>query len=61
MLNLIGKVPERDAVLAIPGARLHLYGKAPRAGRKLGHVNASGATPGAVREVLDRVEALLPK
>jgi 5-(carboxyamino)imidazole ribonucleotide synthase len=27
-----------DSVLAIPGAKLHLYGKAPRPNRKLGHV-----------------------
>ena len=38
MLNLIGALPDRDAVLAIPGAHLHLYGKAPRPGRKVGHV-----------------------
>jgi 5-(carboxyamino)imidazole ribonucleotide synthase len=39
MLNLIGTTPAPAAVLALPGAHLHLYGKAPRAGRKLGHVN----------------------
>ena len=61
MLNLIGRLPDRDAVLAVPGARLHLYGKEPRPGRKLGHVNAVGEDPGEVREILDRVEALLPK
>ncbi len=39
MVNLIGSVPSPAAVLAIPGARLHLYGKEPRPARKLGHVN----------------------
>jgi 5-(carboxyamino)imidazole ribonucleotide synthase len=38
MVNLIGHLPPREAVLAIPAANLHLYGKAPRPGRKLGHV-----------------------
>jgi 5-(carboxyamino)imidazole ribonucleotide synthase len=38
MVNLIGTTPSPDDVLRIPGARLHLYGKEPRAGRKLGHV-----------------------
>ncbi|AEB12423.1 5-(carboxyamino)imidazole ribonucleotide synthase [Marinithermus hydrothermalis] len=38
MLNLIGQVPEPAAVLRVPGAHLHLYGKTPRPGRKLGHV-----------------------
>ena len=38
MLNLIGEAPESAEILAIPGAHLHLYGKSPRPGRKLGHV-----------------------
>ena len=25
-------------MLALPGARVHLYGKAPREGRKVGHL-----------------------
>jgi phosphoribosylaminoimidazole carboxylase (NCAIR synthetase) len=38
MINLIGEVPERAQVLAVSSAHLHLYGKEPRPGRKLGHV-----------------------
>jgi 5-(carboxyamino)imidazole ribonucleotide synthase len=38
MVNCIGVMPSRDAVLAVPGAHLHDYGKEPRRGRKLGHV-----------------------
>jgi 5-(carboxyamino)imidazole ribonucleotide synthase len=38
MINLIGEMPARDAVLAVEGAHWHDYGKAPRAGRKLGHI-----------------------
>ncbi|MGA2429745.1 MAG: 5-(carboxyamino)imidazole ribonucleotide synthase [Candidatus Acidiferrum sp.] len=38
MLNLIGELPDPADVLAIRDAHLHLYGKSPRAGRKLGHV-----------------------
>ena len=38
MVNCIGEMPDRDAVLAVPGAHLHDYGKTPRPGRKLGHV-----------------------
>ena len=38
MVNLIGSAPPAEALLALPGAHLHLYGKAPRAGRKVGHV-----------------------
>ena len=38
MLNLIGEVPEPGELLAVPDTHLHLYGKALRAGRKVGHV-----------------------
>ncbi len=38
MLNLIGELPAADTLLAMPGAHLHLYGKTPRPGRKLGHL-----------------------
>jgi 5-(carboxyamino)imidazole ribonucleotide synthase len=38
MLNLIGETPDAAEVLAVRDTHLHLYGKAPRAGRKLGHV-----------------------
>jgi 5-(carboxyamino)imidazole ribonucleotide synthase len=38
MLNIIGVLPDTEAVLRIPGAHLHLYDKEPRAGRKLGHI-----------------------
>ncbi len=38
MVNCIGEMPDRDAVLAVAGTHLHDYGKVPRPGRKLGHV-----------------------
>ncbi|MGI8407531.1 MAG: ATP-grasp domain-containing protein, partial [Actinomycetota bacterium] len=38
MVNLIGEVPPVEEILAVEGAHLHLYGKTPRPGRKLGHV-----------------------
>jgi len=37
MINLIGRMPTRAALLAEPGLHLHDYGKPPRPGRKLGH------------------------
>ena len=45
MLNLIGELPESSEVLAVPDAHLHLYGKSPRPGRKLGHVTLRAASP----------------
>jgi 5-(carboxyamino)imidazole ribonucleotide synthase len=52
MVNIIGSLPEVPAVLAVPGAHLHLYGKAPRAARKLGHVTVPA-------ERLPELEAVL--
>lgn len=55
MLNLIGTLPEYERVLAVPEARLHLYGKAPRPGRKLGHITVTAGDA----ETLDaRIAAL---
>jgi 5-(carboxyamino)imidazole ribonucleotide synthase len=45
MLNLIGDLPESADVLAVPDAHLHLYGKSPRPGRKLGHITLRAASP----------------
>jgi len=56
MLNLLGDLwfaggdalastPDWAAVLALPGVRLHLYGKSqPRRGRKMGHLTVTAAT-----------------
>ena len=55
MVNLIGTVPPTEAVLAIPGAHLHLYGKQPRPGRKLGHVTLIDPTAERERALRDLV------
>ncbi len=50
MANLLGDEwadgePDWAAALALPGIKLHLYGKAaPKPGRKMGHLTALGAT-----------------
>jgi 5-(carboxyamino)imidazole ribonucleotide synthase len=38
MFNLIGQIPGVASILQIEGAHLHLYGKFPRLGRKVGHI-----------------------
>ncbi|HEV2134212.1 MAG TPA: 5-(carboxyamino)imidazole ribonucleotide synthase [Terracidiphilus sp.] len=58
IVNLLGDVwlngePDFAATLAVPGVRLHIYEKhTPRAGRKMGHISATGAT---AKEALSRV------
>ena len=60
MVNLIGKEPDPAAVLAVPGAHLHRYGKAPRPGRKMGHVTIGAEDEGSVRERALQISALIP-
>ena len=54
MVNCIGGMPDRSAVLAIPGAHLHDYGKAPRTGRKVGHVTVVADDSAALEVALTR-------
>jgi len=37
MYNILGHIPPRERVMAVEGAHLHLYGKAPTEKRKVGH------------------------
>ena len=70
MLNLLGELwfdaagrahePRWAEVLALPGAHLHLYGKASaRPGRKMGHLTVTAADAGAARAVALQAAALL--
>jgi 5-(carboxyamino)imidazole ribonucleotide synthase len=60
MLNCIGTTPDPGAVLAIPGAHLHLYGKEPRPGRKLGHVTITADGGDDLDRRIEQVGALAP-
>lgn len=70
MLNLLGdlwfahgtqaRTPAWEQVLALPGCHLHLYGKRDaKPGRKMGHLNVTGATPEAVRATALQAAAIL--
>jgi len=70
MLNLLGDLwfdaqgqehtPDWQAVLALPGAHLHLYGKLhARAGRKMGHLNITGADVAGVQATARKAAAIL--
>lgn len=39
MLNCIGSMPPKPDILTVEGSYYHDYDKAPRAGRKVGHIN----------------------
>ena len=57
-VNLIGSVPSLDELLAVPGARVHLYGKAARTGRKVGHVTLLDPTDESVDRAVTLAAAL---
>jgi 5-(carboxyamino)imidazole ribonucleotide synthase len=73
MLNLLGDLwfdadgdpgrersPRWAEVLALPGAHLHLYGKASaRRGRKMGHLTVTAADAAGARAVARQAAALL--
>jgi 5-(carboxyamino)imidazole ribonucleotide synthase len=71
MLNILGDVwfsgssdtprePAWDQILAIPGAHLHLYGKAEaRRGRKMGHITFVAPTMEQARAALHQACGIL--
>ncbi len=66
MLNVIGRMPSREAVLAVDGAHLHAYGKEGAPGRKIGHVTVRAETlaeleakVGQLAPILDPIEPQL--
>jgi 5-(carboxyamino)imidazole ribonucleotide synthase len=76
MANLLGdcwlptgggaaREPDWAAALAVPGVRLHLYGKAePRPGRKMGHLTAlAGTAEEAIARVVEarRIACRVPR
>jgi 5-(carboxyamino)imidazole ribonucleotide synthase len=66
MLNLLGDlwvdgaIPPWDAVLALPGVHLHLYGKLQaKPGRKMGHLTVTAATAAEANAVAQTAARLL--
>lgn len=59
MVNLIGSIPPVATLLAIPHARVHLYGKRPRAGRKVGHITVRADDPETLQRRLADVRSVV--
>jgi 5-(carboxyamino)imidazole ribonucleotide synthase len=57
MVNLIGYLPPVDRLLELPGVHVHVYGKALRPGRKVGHATAVGCEQRVVAEMIRLAEA----
>jgi 5-(carboxyamino)imidazole ribonucleotide synthase len=58
MVNLIGGIPSADQLAAIPGLRVHLYGKEPRPGRKVGHLTLIDADEASVASAVALADAV---
>ncbi|MEB3754798.1 5-(carboxyamino)imidazole ribonucleotide synthase [Acinetobacter sp. MD2(2019)] len=61
MVNIIGKHPKTDDVLALNGAHLHLYNKTEREGRKLGHITLMPLNQDDLSELCRQLAKILPE
>ena len=59
MLNWIGDMPSRDAVLTEPAGHWHDYGKLPRTGRKVGHATLREDDATGLADSLQRIGVAL--
>ncbi|WP_462382905.1 5-(carboxyamino)imidazole ribonucleotide synthase [Pseudomonas sp. Marseille-QA0892] len=58
MVNFIGEVPPVGEVLALDGCHLHHYGKAFKAGRKVGHATLRCGESASLQAGLEPLQAL---
>lgn len=61
MVNVLGVDSVPNSILSIPSVTMHWYGKSKRAGRKMGHINVSGADRKELLSRLQHVSSLLPE
>jgi 5-(carboxyamino)imidazole ribonucleotide synthase len=54
MVNIIGDEPRPGALESMPEAHVHMYGKSPRPGRKIGHVTLNAPSEDELDALLER-------
>lgn len=59
MVNIIGDEPRPGSLDSMPEAHVHMYGKAPRPGRKLGHVTLNAPTEQELDAQLERFTRMI--
>ena len=59
MVNLVGNLPDVESILKMDGAHLHLYDKAPRPKRKIGHVTFVEEDMKTLMRKLDSVKEIV--
>ncbi|WXU00259.1 MAG: N5-carboxyaminoimidazole ribonucleotide synthase [Catillopecten margaritatus gill symbiont] len=60
MINIIGKIGDTNTVLNIANAHLHLYNKAERTDRKLGHINITANSEQELNATIEQLQEFLP-
>ncbi len=60
MVNLIGDLPSRHALLSVPGAHTHVYAKSARPARKVGHATIVAEDRETADALAARISALPP-
>jgi len=58
MVNLVGELPDVEFILKIEGAHLHLYDKAPRPKRKIGHITLVEKDVETLNKKLDMIRTV---
>ncbi len=58
MINFIGNVPDATTINAVRGAHAHIYGKAGRPGRKVGHATVVGVDRQQFTDIDEQVRTL---
>lgn len=61
MINILGEDTIDSAIYALPGCRVHWYGKEKRPGRKMGHINVTAADAASLQQRLEELAKLLPQ
>jgi 5-(carboxyamino)imidazole ribonucleotide synthase len=59
MINLLGHLPPIEALLRLRGVHAHVYGKAPRPARKLGHCTLVDSDPTRLLERLRAAQTVI--
>jgi len=59
MVNFIGAAPELEAMAALDGVHVHLYGKLPKPQRKIGHATVTAADGATLEARLAALQGLL--
>ena len=61
MYNVIGRWPDKTALLGTPGAHMHDYQKTARPGRKVGHITLCGDGGRETKEARAEIERILAR